>query len=123
MKLANGQLAFRSGKLGASQMEGSTPQEVILQNAVDRRKLLVQVKMYHGFALDGFEFVYEDGSTQLFGKRGGKPGGTDFNLDTRHGEFIVGFNVRAGLWIDGLQILTNLNRRSEWYGNANGGSG
>lgn len=123
LKLSNGQTAFRGGKLGFSQLEGSRPDEVQLSSAVDQRKLLRQVKVYHGFALDGIEFVYEDTTTQLFGKRGGKPGGSEFNLDTRRGEIIIGFYLRAGLWIDGVQILTNLGRRSEIFGNPNGGSG
>ena len=35
----------------------------------------------------------------------------------------MGFYLRAGLWIDGLQILTSLGRRSEIFGNPIGGSG
>ena len=35
----------------------------------------------------------------------------------------MGFYVRAGLWIDGLEILTSTGRRSGVFGNANGGSG
>jgi len=35
----------------------------------------------------------------------------------------MGFYLRAGLWIDGLQILTSLGRRSEIFGNPVGGSG
>jgi hypothetical protein len=41
---------------------------------------MIQVRVYHGFALDGIEFFYEDATSQLFGKRGGKPGGSEFNL-------------------------------------------
>jgi hypothetical protein len=81
------------------------------------------VKIYHGFALDGIEFVYEDSTSQLFGKRGGKPGGSEFNLDTRRGEHIIGFQVRSGFWIDGIAIMTSLGRKSSVYGNPNGGSG
>jgi hypothetical protein len=79
VKLPNGQVGFRSSKLGRSQMEGSRPEEVILSSAT-HFKLLTQVRVYHGFAFDGIEFFYEDGSTQLFGKRGGQPGGSEFNL-------------------------------------------
>lgn len=43
--------------------------------------------------------------------------------DTRRGETILGFYVRAGLWIDGIEILTSTGRRSGVFGNANGGSG
>lgn len=121
VKLPNGQVAFRGGKLGFSQLEGSQPHEVLLSSVTDQRKLLMHVRVYHGFAMDGIEFFYEDRTSQLFGKRSGT--GSDFNLDTRRGESIMGFYLRAGLWIDGLQILTNLGRRSEIFGNAIGGSG
>lgn len=123
VKLPDGRIGYRGGKLGYSQMEGSEPQELILESAYIQTKLLVAIRVYHGFALDGLEFVYEDTTTQLFGKRGGKPGGTEFTLDTRRGELLMGFALRAGLWIDGLQILTSLGRKSEWFGNPTGGSG
>ncbi len=121
LKLANGQLAFRSSKFGLSQMEGSEPQEVVFDSVVKQGKLLTQVKVYSGFALDGLEFIYEDSTSQLFGKRGGSA--NDFNLDTRRGECITGFYVRSGFWVDGVSIMTNLGRKSPMYGNATGGSG
>jgi hypothetical protein len=121
VKLPDGRWGYRSSKLGYSQMQGSQPQDLILEYAYIQTKLLLSVKIYHGYAMDGLEFFYEDATSQLFGKRGGSA--SEFALDTRKGELILGFNLRAGLWIDGLQILTNLGRRSEWYGNATGGSG
>ncbi|KAI9728419.1 MAG: hypothetical protein M1828_003819 [Chrysothrix sp. TS-e1954] len=123
VKLSDGRAAFRGGKLGFSQMDGSHPQEIMLWNVTDQRKLMTSIKVYSGFALDGVEFMYEDSTSQLFGNRGGKPGGSEFALDTRRGEIILGFYLRAGLWIDGIQILTSLGRKSEVYGNPNGGSG
>lgn len=78
LKLPNGQLAFRSSKLGLSQMNGSQPQEVIFDSMIHQTKLMTQVRVYHGFALDGIEFIYEDSTSQLFGKRGGSP--SDFLL-------------------------------------------
>ncbi|KAL3426185.1 zinc metalloproteinase [Phlyctema vagabunda] len=123
IKLSNGQLAFKGSRLGLSQMEGSQPQEVIFHSTIQQTKLLVQVKVYHGFALDGIEFFYEDTTSQLFGKRGGAPGGSEFNLDTRRGEYLTGFYVRAGFWVDGIQILTSLGRKSPVFGNPVGGSG
>ena len=109
-------------------------------------KLLTCIKVYHGFALDGIEFLYEDSTSQLFGKRGGGPGGSEFRfgalltpqptafipelqliivlgIDTRRGEILTGFYLRAGLWIDGIEILTSLGRRSGVFGNPVGGSG
>jgi hypothetical protein len=73
-------LGFRSKKLGHSQLEGSQPEELILESTHLQTKLLTSVKVYSGYALDGIEFCYEDGHSQLFGKRGGKPGGDEFFL-------------------------------------------
>ncbi|KAF2166295.1 hypothetical protein M409DRAFT_23485 [Zasmidium cellare ATCC 36951] len=123
VKLPDGRPGFKSSKLGFSQMEGSQPQEVIIGNCLKKSKLLLSIRVYAGDCLDGIEFVYEDGSTELFGKRGGKPGGSEFALDTRRGEMLLGFYVRAGFWIDGIQIMTNTGRRSEVYGKVDGGSG
>lgn len=123
VKLPDGRPGFKSSQLGFSQMDGSKPQEVILGNCLKKSKLLLSVRVFAGDCLDGIEFVYEDGSTELFGKRGGKPGGSEFALDTRRGEMLFGFYVRAGWWIDGIQIMTTTGRRSEVYGKADGGSG
>lgn len=78
VKLPNGQPGFRGSKLGFSQQEGTQPHEVILQSAMKLNKLLTSIRAYHGFALDGIEFFYEDSTSQLFGQRGGKPGGSEF---------------------------------------------
>ena len=78
VKLPNGQPGFRGSKLGMSQQEGTQPHQVILESAMRLNKLLTSIKAYHGFALDGIEFFYEDSTSQLFGKRGGKPGGSEF---------------------------------------------
>lgn len=146
VKMPNGQLGFKGSKLGFSKQEGSRPQEVILESAIKQTKLLTSIKVYHGFALDGVEFCYEDSTSQLFGGRGGQAGGSEFSfgesvdtltlaipmkglclyvnyIDTRRGEILLGFYLRAGLWIDGIEILTSLGRRSGVYGNSKGGSG
>lgn len=140
VKMPNNQLGFRGSRVGASKLECSRPEEVILQSALIQTKLLISIKVYHGFALDGLEFKYEDSTSQLFGKRGGTNGGSEFMFgksfntctldsmltsgsDTRRGEILLGFHVRAGLWIDGIEILTSLGRRSGVFGNPVGGSG
>lgn len=41
--------------------------------------------------------------------------------DIRKGEYITGFVVRSGLWVDGIQILTSLGNRSPFFGNKHGG--
>jgi hypothetical protein len=123
VKLPKSQSGYKSGKLGHSALEGSEPEQVLLECAFIQSKLLTSIKVYHGYALDGIEFCYEDATSQLFGKRGGKPGGDEFVFDTRRGEILLGFYVRAGLWIDGVEILTSMGRKSGFYGNPNGGSG
>lgn len=121
MKLPDGRAAFKGSKLGMSNFDGTQEQELILQSSYIQTKLLLSVRVYSGFAFDGIEFCYEDGERQLFGQRGGE--GVDFALDTRRGETIIGFAVRAGAWIDGVQILTSTGRKSPMFGNKDGGSG
>ena len=123
LKLPDGRPGFRSGKLGFSQMDGSQPQESLFSNCWKKKELMLSVKVYHGDCLDGIEFFYEDGKSELFGKRGGRPGGSVFPLNFRMGETILGFYVRAGLWLDAIQIWTSTGRKSEIFGNATGGSG
>jgi hypothetical protein len=128
LKLPDGRPGFRSSKLGSSGMKNSRPIQHILgpceKKDIDRKlKLLLSIRVFHGSCLDGMEFCYEDGTSELFGNRGGKPGGDEFLLDTRKGEMLMGFYVRAGAWIDAVQILTSTGRRSEVFGNARGGSG
>ncbi|CAG7918534.1 unnamed protein product [Penicillium olsonii] len=123
VKLPKSQSGYKSGRLGHGTMEGTQQEQLLLECASIKTKLLTSIKVYHGCALDGIEFCYEDATTQLFGKRGGKPGGDEFILDTRRGEILLGFYVRAGQWIDGIEILTSLGRKSGVYGNASGGSG
>ncbi|KAJ5293916.1 hypothetical protein PENANT_c009G08065 [Penicillium antarcticum] len=123
VKLPKGQSGYKSGRLGHSAMEGSEPEQLLLEGAFVHHKLLTSIKVYHGLALDGLEFLYADKTSQLFGKRGGKPDGDEFTFDVRRGEILLGFYVRAGLWIDGIEILTSLGRKSGVYGNAVGGSG
>ncbi|KKK13014.1 zinc metalloprotein [Aspergillus rambellii] len=122
VKLPKG-VGYRGCKLGQSQLPGSQPNQLLLDCAFESTKLLTSVKVYHGAAVNGLEFFYEDATSQLFGNRGGKPGGDDFVLDTRRGEILLGFYIRAGEWIDAIEILTSLGRKSGIFGNARGGSG
>lgn len=82
VKMPNGQMGFRSSQLGTSQQTGSRPEQVILESTMKQTKLLTSIRVFHGFALDGIEFFYEDSTSQLFGKRGGQVGGSDFLLGT-----------------------------------------
>lgn len=123
IRLSNGQAAFRGTKLGLSALLDSKAEELLLSSTTTSPpKLLVTIRVYHGLYVDGIEFVYEDATSQIFGKKGGKSGGSEFALDTRRGETLLGFHVRTGAWIDALQILTSLGRRSEVFGSSAGGS-
>ena len=123
LKLPDGRAGFRSSKLGKSQMDGSQPQELILGNCLKRTKSVLNIKVWYGQYLDGIEFMYEDKTSDLFGTRRGDLVCADFPLDTRKGEMLLGFYVRAGLWIDGIQIMTTTGRRSPVFGKPNGGEG
>ncbi|KAK7437832.1 hypothetical protein CaCOL14_002329 [Colletotrichum acutatum] len=117
-----GKTAYRGKPLGNSAMDGTEPQEIIFESGGKQNRVLSRIIFYHGYAVDGMEFVYDDDTTQLFGKRGGKAGGDAFDFDIRRGEYISGFYVRSGAWIDAIQVLTSLGRRSPIFGNAQGGS-
>nr|CEG03360.1 unnamed protein product [Fusarium acuminatum CS5907] len=121
VKLSNGKNSFRSQKLGSSEMDGSQPTEIVFPSASKQDRVVSRVVVYHGMAVDGMEFFYDNGSQDLFGKKGGKDGGDTFEFDVRRGEYISGFVVWSGFWIDGIQILTSLGRKSPIYGNAHGG--
>lgn len=99
---------WKSAKLG---LHAGSPSSVIPPN-----EPLLNIRVHSGRCLDGVEFFTERHSF-LFGKRGGSP--HDFSME--YDEFMRGFGVRSGAWIDALQIITN-KRVSEWYGNVNGGT-
>ncbi|KAL4906017.1 hypothetical protein BDW74DRAFT_151038 [Aspergillus multicolor] len=120
VKLPKG-VGYRGCKLGLSQLAESQPEQLLLDCAFQYKKLLTSVRIYHNDKVHGLEFLYEDATSQLFGNRDGKS--DDFVLDTRRGEILLGFYVRAGHWIDGIEILTSLGRKSGIFGNASGGSG
>lgn len=123
LKLPDGRSGFKSSKLGQSAMEHSQPSEIILGAHQKPIQILLSIRVYAGRCLDGLEFFYDHGHSELFGKRGGKKGGHDFSFDTKKAETLLGFYVRAGAWVDGLQILTSTGRRSDVFGHATGGSG
>ncbi|RCI11429.1 hypothetical protein L249_7521 [Ophiocordyceps polyrhachis-furcata BCC 54312] len=123
VKMGGGRTAWRSQKVGESKMAGSQDQDVVFTSATRQDRVMSRIIIYHGSALDGVEFVYDDDSTQLFGKKGGKKGGDVVEFgNRRRGEYLSGFIVRAGLWVDGLQVMTSLGRKSAMFGNAHGGS-
>jgi hypothetical protein len=122
VKIGNGKAAFRSNILANPMFDPSRAQDLVLTSAVKQNRVLSRLLIYHGSVIDGFEFVYDDDSTQLFGVKGDRESMDVFEFDRRRGEYISGFIVRADTAIDSLQVLTSLGRRSPAYGNPYGGS-
>jgi len=126
VQLPNGYgIAFKSSSLGRPKAGGSEPQQLILHTVTPGR-MLTSIRVFHGSALGGLEFMYEDSSTQLFGRRESgesheKVEVSDFPLDTRKGESLLGFCVRSGARVEGIEILTSFGRRSPMFGNPHGG--
>jgi len=58
----------------------------------------------------------KDGSSLV-----GKETGSYSDFELQNGEEIVRFNIRNGAWVDGIQVVTNRNRSSPMFGNAQGG--
>ena len=83
VKLENGRTAFMSKSLGLGNTPGSSRSRLIFTSAERASRVLSRVVVYHGMAVDGIEFCYDDNSSQLFGKRGGKPGGDNFELSKK----------------------------------------
>ena len=77
-------------------MEGSEPQQVIFTTSKKQSRALSRVVVYHGNSLDGLEFAWDDGSTQLFGKKGGKQGGDTFDFGK--------FRLLKGQWFNSNEI-------------------
>lgn len=68
-------------------------------------------------AINSMKIQEPDGPSILFGKQTNNY--SDVVMES--GEYLVGFNIRAGAWIDALQVVTSKNRVSEYFGNKNGG--
>lgn len=78
-----GWTGFRGKKLGSGQMDGSEPVELIFTSATRQDRVLSRLVFYHGAAVDGIEFIYDDDSKQTFGKVDGNVNIGAFDL----GEF------------------------------------
>lgn len=81
--------AFRGKRLGHGRMEGSEGQEFVFTSALRQDRVLSRIVFYHGSAVDGLEFVYDDDSRQLFGKKGGKEGGDVFDMGTFRPSYLM----------------------------------
>ncbi|PGH15415.1 hypothetical protein AJ79_02391 [Helicocarpus griseus UAMH5409] len=123
IKLPNGQSGYRGRKVGHSPLPGSSFEQLFLECSFIQTKLLVSVKTYHNDFVYGLEFCYEDSTSQIFGNKKAGAKCSEFVFDTRRGEILMGFCVKAGPLIDGIEIITNLSRKSGVFGNGYGKSG
>ena len=101
VKMPRGMTGFLGPKFGASRLEGSQTQQMLLPSLWDPRKMLTLVRIHHGFALDGIEFLYEDGTSEVFGRR---------KTDEAPKEFYLGRHLPS---VD-LQLADRLPRRPSW---------
>lgn len=65
-------VGYRGCKLGISQLPESQPEQLLLDCAFQYTKLLTSIRIYHDGKVHGLEFMYEDATSQLFGKQEGK---------------------------------------------------
>ncbi|KAK2865364.1 hypothetical protein FQN49_003651 [Arthroderma sp. PD_2] len=124
----HGQISYR-GYMESTQGERD---EVVFE----ANKLLTTIKVFAGDKpgsetglqskgmIAGIEFRYEDGSSQLFGSKGQGLIDSEYVLDSRRGEIIMGFHLRADKdGVHGVGILTSFGRRSGVYGCPKAGQG
>lgn len=82
------------------------------------RPVIRSVLIYSGACFDGLQFVYSDGSRAVFGPCGGSP----YILNFEPHDAIAQVKVRAGAWIDAVEIILASGRTSGMRGNTTGGS-
>lgn len=83
-----------------------------------QRAQLVGIDIFSGASLDGLVFHYANGSRAVFGPCGGSP----FRMTVPPGDAIRKINVRAGAWIDAVDVVLRSGQSSGMRGNASGGS-
>lgn len=107
---------LKSDKFGNPNEEGATKYNAVFVKG-SRYKQLKTLVVNHGAFLDGFTFIYDDGSRETVGKQGG--GRTEFQV--MPGERVQGLVVRCGAWIDGIQFKLSSGRTTPWFGGNGGG--
>jgi hypothetical protein len=133
--------ALRGKMVGSEGTDAASEKlDVLFSSSLTVDRVLSRVVVYHGEAVGGLEFVYDDESRQLFGKKRGEEDAGVFELgklpffcchtfykgllltwlglDVRRGESITGFFVRSSSCINAIQILTSMGRKSPLFGNA-----
>lgn len=107
---------LKSDGYGHGGLGASLKSSVLFPPHQRKRGRITCTRVHHGSFLDGLVFRWDDGTEDVLGKRGG--GSTDFHLYPD--EMVVGFNIRSGAWVDGIQLLTSKGRASPWFGGRGG---
>ncbi|GAC96204.1 zinc metalloproteinase [Pseudozyma hubeiensis SY62] len=79
---------------------------------------LVAIDIFSGASFDGFVLHYSNGTTSRFGPCGGSP----FRMQVGRGDRIQRISVRAGAWIDAVEVVLKNGGSSGMRGNTSGGS-
>ena len=79
---------------------------------------LVAIEIFSGASLDGLVLHYDNGSVCRVGPCGGSP----FRMQVQKGDMIARLNVRAGAWIDAIEVVLSSGKSSGMRGNVSGGS-
>ncbi|KAI5817035.1 putative peptidase family-domain-containing protein, partial [Pyronema omphalodes] len=105
--------AFKSS---TGKFEEACGEQNLVFDSLTAGRMLMGIRIFHNGFVEGLEFQYEDQSSQLFGRKGETS--TDFPLDTRKGESLMGFQLRIDevQKMKGIEILTSFGRRSPNYG-------
>lgn len=125
LKLGGGKVAYRQAMIPATTRavdERETHDVIFMGGAKQNGRVLSRVAVHRGPSpLEGLEFVYDDGSAEVLGRKG-EAGKDVFEVDIRRGEYLTGFNLRVAKVVEGVQFLTSVGRKSGMFGEKQGGS-
>lgn len=117
IQMPNGSgVLYKSGPLIDGEDKGPEVRQELVLDSLTAGRLLTSIKVYHAAKFDGIEFLYDDQSSQIFGGRCADTNTSEFPIDARKGESLIGFCVWLNEGITGLEILTSFGRRSTCYG-------
>lgn len=109
---------FKSASLFGGDKKVPEKKQELVFDSLTAGRLLTNIKVYHATKFDGIEFLYDDQSRQLFGNKCPETNTSEFAIDARKGESLIGFCVRSNSTITGVEILTSFGRRSSCYGSS-----
>ncbi|CAI4214617.1 unnamed protein product [Parascedosporium putredinis] len=120
-----GRLGFLGQKVGLSGLKGSEAHQVVFVPSGSKgpTRVVSRVVVYHGRAVDGVEFFFDDGSVEMLGKKGANPEvissisifavesiwpDSTHTLIPPSGYNVVGVAGSCGAWVDGLSLIVSM---------------